>query len=412
MTERILCVDDDANILLGYQRALRKRFQIEAALGGEEGLAAIRDQGPYAVVVADMRMPGMNGVELLTQTRQIAPDTVRMMLTGNSDQQTALEAVNEGHIFRFMSKPCAPENFAKALEAGLAQYRLIVAERELLSKTLSGSIKMLTDVLSLASPTAFGRASRVRGLARKMAQLLGEREVWMIEIAAMLSQVGCVAIPDEVLARHYCGEELSRSEKEAIAVHPLVGRDLLKSIPRLEGVAEIIGYQEKQFDGEGIPADDCRGKAIPAGSRILKVALDFDALVSTGLDAEMALGQIQHRVGVYDSDMVAALQKAVNVSQAYVIRQVKLDELKDGMILANDMRSLQGTLLCSKGHEVNPALRVRLRNYVCNVGLRGAIEVFMPLDFTDEEPKMPDGLTDPEALGALSACKPNAQVNR
>jgi response regulator RpfG family c-di-GMP phosphodiesterase len=285
MTERILCVDDDANILLGYQRALRKRFQIEVALGGEEGLAAIREQGPYAVVVADMRMPGMNGVELLTQARQVAPDTVRMMLTGNSDQQTALEAVNEGHIFRFMTKPCAPENFAKALDAGLVQHRLIVAERELLSKTLSGAVKMLTDVLSLASPTAFGRASRVRGVARKMAQFLGETEVWMIEIAAMLSQVGCVAIADEVLARHYCGEDLSRSEKEAIAVHPLVGRDLLRSIPRLEGVAEIIGYQEKRFDGEGMPLDDCRGKAIPLGSRILKVALDFDALVSTGLEA-------------------------------------------------------------------------------------------------------------------------------
>ena len=107
MTTRILCVDDDSNILLGYQRALRKQFQIEVALGGEEGLAAVRNQGPYAVIVADMRMPGMDGVELLAKVREIAPDTVRMMLTGNADQQTALEAVNQGHIFRFMTKPCA-----------------------------------------------------------------------------------------------------------------------------------------------------------------------------------------------------------------------------------------------------------------------------------------------------------------
>ena len=106
MTTRILCVDDDSNILIGYQRALRKQFQIEVALGGEEGLAAVRSQGPYAVIVADMRMPGMDGVELLAKVREIAPDTVRMMLTGNADQQTALEAVNQGHIFRFMTKPC------------------------------------------------------------------------------------------------------------------------------------------------------------------------------------------------------------------------------------------------------------------------------------------------------------------
>src|SRR5208282_667625 len=100
MTTRILCVDDDSNILLGYQRALRKQFQIDVALGGAEGLAAVRDQGPYAVIVADMRMPAMNGVQLLAKVREIAPDTVRMMLTGNADQQTALQAVNQGHIFR------------------------------------------------------------------------------------------------------------------------------------------------------------------------------------------------------------------------------------------------------------------------------------------------------------------------
>jgi response regulator RpfG family c-di-GMP phosphodiesterase len=396
MTDRILCVDDDSNILLGYQRALRRQFQIEVALGGEEGLAAIRDQGPYAVVVADMRMPGMNGVAMLAQVRQIAPETVRMMLTGNSDQQTAQEAVNEGCIFRFMNKPCPPEEFAKALAAGLAQYRLIVAERELLSKTLGGSVKMLTDVLSLVSPTAFGRASRVRGLARQMAHVLGSNDLWMIEIAAMLSQVGCVAIPEEVLLRHYRGEELSRSEQEAFAAHPLVARDLLQNIPRLEGVAEIVGYQAKHFDGEGTPPDGRRGKAIPAGSRILKVALDFDALASAGGTPEMVFATLQHRTGWYDPDVLAALKQALNVKQAYVIRETTLDQLKDGMVLAADVRSLQGTLLCAKGYEVNPAVRVRLKNYVYNLGLRGAIEVFVPVAAVEEA-------TSPRDVGASAA---------
>ena len=297
MTKRILCVDDDSNILLGYQRALRK-YQIEVALGADEALAAITSRGPYAVVVSDMRMPRMNGVELLARVKDIAPDTVRMMLTGNSDQETALEAVNEGHIFRFMTKPCPADVFGKTLEAGLAQYRLIVAERELLSNTLGGSIKMLTDVLSLVCPTAFGRASRVRGLARKMAQALGENELWVIEIAAMLSQIGCVAIPEETLARFYRGEELSRSEAEEFAVHPLVGRDLLQNIPRLEAVAEVVAYQEKRFDGQGPPPDDRRGTAIPLGSRILKVALDFDSLVSAGGTHAMAVAELKTSCGL------------------------------------------------------------------------------------------------------------------
>jgi len=118
MNESILCVDDEPCVLQAYQRALRKHFIIEVAFGGEEALKTIAQKGPYAVIVADMRMPGMNGIQLLVKTREIAPHTVRMMLTGNADQQTALDAVNEGHIFRFMTKPCPPELFAKALEAG------------------------------------------------------------------------------------------------------------------------------------------------------------------------------------------------------------------------------------------------------------------------------------------------------
>jgi hypothetical protein len=188
---------------------------------------------------------------------------------------------------------------------------------------------------------------------------------------------------------------LSRSEEETFAAHPLVARDLLRNIPRLEGVAEIIGYQEKRFDGGGTPPDGRRGKGIPVGSRILKVALDFDALVSLGGTAEMVFAELQHRVGWYDPDVVAALRQALNVRQAYVIRETKVDQLRDGMVLASDVRSLQGTLLCAKGHEVNPAVRARLKNYVCNLGLRGAIEVYMPVDPAEEGATAPEFSTCP-----------------
>ena len=202
----------------------------------------------------------------------------------------------------------------------------------------------------------------------------------MIEIAAMLSQVGCVAIPEDVLARQFRGEDLSRSEQESLAAHPLVGRDLLEKIPRLEGVAEIVGYQEKRFDGSGTPPDARCGKAIPAGSRILKVALDYDCLACGGSTPEMAVGELLHRPGWYDPDVVAALQKALNVTRAHVVREFKLDQLRDGMFLAADLKSRQGTLLCAKGAQINPALRLRLRNFACNLGLCGSVKVFMPLD--------------------------------
>ena len=140
MTEKILCVDDEANILEAHQRGLGKQFHIETALGAEQALGQIDAQGPYTVVVSDMRMPGMDGVQLLSEVRKRAPDSVRIMLTGFADLQTAIEAVNEGNIFRFLTKPCPQETLAKALSAGIEQYRLVTAEKELLAKTLRGAI--------------------------------------------------------------------------------------------------------------------------------------------------------------------------------------------------------------------------------------------------------------------------------
>src|SRR5689334_22713738 len=127
MSIKILCVDDDPNILQGYKRAFRRDFEIHIAEGGIEGLAMIENEGPFAVVVSDMRMPVMDGIQFLIRVRELAPQSVRMMLTGNADQQTAIDAVNQGNIFRFMTKPCPPDVMATMLNAGIEQYRLITA---------------------------------------------------------------------------------------------------------------------------------------------------------------------------------------------------------------------------------------------------------------------------------------------
>ena len=375
MSERILCVDDDPNILQAYQRALRKLINIETALGGEEALESISKRGPYAVVVADMTMPGMNGVELLARVKKVAPDTVRMMLTGNADQQTALQAVNEGQIFRFMTKPCAPEDFARALYAGIAQYQLITAEHELLSKTLCGSVKVLTDILSIVSPTAFGRAARVRRQAGQLADEIGFDDGWQVEIAAMLSQIGCVAVPEEILNKAYRGYELSCTEMDAFEDYPLIGRELISHIPRLEGVAEMIAYQNQRFDGSGFPPDGKQGKEIPLGSRILKVALDFDSLTSAGADDDVAVARMSSRHGWYDPFVLDILKKTLAITQVQPVREVRVHDLIDGAVVADDVMSLDGSLLCAKGQEVTPALRARLRNYVGNIGVPATIMI-------------------------------------
>lgn len=384
MTNRILCVDDDPNILHAYKRALRKQFEIETALCGDEGLAAISNSGPYAVVVADMRMPKMNGVQFLAIVKERSPNTVRMMLTGNADQRTALEAVNEGQIFRFMTKPCSPETLAKALDAGLTQYRLVTAEKELLSKTLRGSIKVLSEVLALANPVAFGRASRVHRFVGQLTKELKLERGWLIEIAALLSQIGCVALPEETLTKVYRRQELSAVEQQTYDRHPQIARALLEHIPRLEEIATIVAHQNDLYSDHS----DARGRRQDSNfileCSILKLALDWDELLSSGMSNELAMAEINDRQGWYDPRALAVLDRLVAVDQVHVVKRVGLSDLADGMILADDVCSINGALLCAKGQQVSRSMRACLRNFAINVGVQFPLKVFVPASGAEE----------------------------
>lgn len=134
MTDKILFVDDEPLVLDGYKRMLHSEFDVSTAQGGEQGLASVGDNGPYAVVISDMRMPGMSGAEFLVQLRQKAPETVRMLLTGYTDLDAAMSAVNEGNIFRYLTKPCEKQVLIAAINIGIIQYHTVRVERELIKK--------------------------------------------------------------------------------------------------------------------------------------------------------------------------------------------------------------------------------------------------------------------------------------
>jgi response regulator RpfG family c-di-GMP phosphodiesterase len=378
MDTRILCVDDEPNILEAYQRALRRQFRLDTALSGDQALDMVSKSGPYAIVVSDMRMPGMDGVRLLAKVHEVSPDTVRIMLTGNADQQTAIDAVNEGHIFRFLTKPCSPEILAKSLCAGLEQYRLVCVEKELLEKTLVGSVQAMADILTMLNPLAFSRASRVQKLAKRLAVTLGIADSWQVEIAATLSQVGCITVPEETLHKVYHGINLTSEELRVFQAHPQVGHSLISRIPRLETVAEIIRYQEKFYDGKGVPVDGVKEDRIPIGSRILKVALDYDKLLQKGMPVSRVMLEMESRIDAYDPDVVNALVKIRESDAESEIVTVEIDEVKLNMIIAQDILSSKGLLLVSKGQEVNSSVLMRLRNFCSKGVISGVVQVQIP----------------------------------
>lgn len=378
-TSRILFVDDDPNVLSAYQRTLRKRYTLDTASSGDAGLTLMEKDGPYAVIVADMQMPGMNGVDFLKHAMQKSPESVRLMLTGNADQKTAADAVNHGHVFSFLSKPCPAESLEAALENALRQYQLICAEKELLEETLNGSIKVLTDILAIVDPDAFGHAQRLREEIRGVAKWFGVPRAWEYELGAMLSQIGTVAIPPMVLSRHRTGQGLSPTEKEMIASIPEIGANLIANIPRMAPVADIVRYQRKNFDGSGFPNDAVTGENIPMGARILRVLCDLVRVEAGRKTRAEAFVQLKLKTGVYDPKVLDAVASSFDLylgAEQAEIKSIPFSELKAGDVLASDILTKDGTLVVGCGAQISGALLRKLQNFREVVGLKEPLMVF------------------------------------
>lgn len=379
MAVKILYVDDDLNILDAYRRNLRKLYDVDTAQGGEAGLRTLAANGPYAVVVSDQHMPGMSGVEFLSRAKSASPDTVRMMLTGNADLNTAINALNEGAIFRFLIKPVSPENMAQILEQGVEQYRLITAERELLEKTLRGSIRTLMEILAAVNPDLFGRAQHLRLQMRKVAELLDLNDNWSLELAALLSQIGMVTLPTSLFQRFDKGGTLSSTEQAMLARTPEISYKLLCHIPRLEPVARMIRYQQKNFDGTGSPKDTVAGDMIPIGARILKILHDHHALELGGATRSGAIALMRGRRGSYDPRALDAFARVMlSPEEGEGPRppiRIKLSELQVGDVLASNMETVEGKLLIAAGHLISETLLEKILNYGEIAGIREPILV-------------------------------------
>ncbi len=375
MNDRVLFVDDEPNVLKAIERQLRREFSVFSSSSGRQALELIRKSRPFAVIVSDMRMPEMNGVQLLARVKEIAPETVRMMLTGNADQETAIQAVNEGNIFRFLNKPCPPDMLKGAVQAAVEQYRLVTAEKELLNQTLNGSIRVMTEILSQVSPAAFSRAYRIKGYVSQIVTELRLPNRWEFQIAALLSQLGCVTLPTDLVEKVYSGIDLDEEEQRMFNSHPSVGARLLANISRFENISRIIELQQMRFDqyrGRPRTPDD---RIVRIGAQILKAALDFDQMLFVGLDPDTAYKKLSSRQGAYNPNILKVLANIRTGIGKYKVQKVHLKELTLNMVLNQDVVAKNGLLLASKGQEITYSLRERLFNFAKTIGIYEPIEV-------------------------------------
>lgn len=360
---RLLCVDDEPGVLEGITLTLRRRqYDVTTAGSGAAALEAIRQGGAPAVVISDMRMPGMDGTAFLAKVRQVSPDTVRMLLTGQADIESAIAVVNEGQIFRFLTKPCSPSVLLGAVEAAVEQHRLITAERVLLEQTLHGSIKTLVEVLALTNPVSFGRAMRVKEHVTAMAEKLSLGNRWQVEVAAMLSQLGYVTLPAEVAEKVYEGRPLSPEEATLVARVPAVTEQLLGNIPRLEVVRGILAAYPRSISGTKEPESADRA-LIARGAQLLRVATDFDTLQASGMPPRLAISTMRGRVDRYDPIVLGVFEDLRSGDvESEEVREFMLRDVRVGMVLADDVKSAGGLLLATRGYVVTETFLARSVN--------------------------------------------------
>lgn len=367
--QRVLFVDDEPNVLNGLRRALHGVLVADYESDPQHALQRVRDaETPYAVVVSDMRMPGMSGSALLAGVREASPDTTRVLLTGYSDVDSAIAAINDGQVFRFLCKPCPPDVLRAGIDAALEQYALRMAERELLGRTLMGALDALVDTLAMAHPVGFARTARIRRLAGKMARLLQLPGVWAVEVAAQLGELSVMTLPSEALDCLERGDYADPTVAGMLEALPGLSLAVLGRIPRLEPVSRIV-TQQRPVDR---PWPDLPPTPEFLPAMVLQAARLYDALRQRGMQRETVLAAMEHRIG--SGSVLGALTMAT-VDDGDERRRVLLAELRQGQTLAADVRSASGVLLAARGHQVSEPLLARLWNYARSEGLAADPEV-------------------------------------
>lgn len=315
---RILLVDDDPNLLLSMRRQFAKSHEVLTAESGEEALRIMAEGGPFTVLISDLKMPGMDGIELLSKAAELYPETVRILLTGFADFHNAVDAVNQGFIYRFLSKPCLPEALDNALSDAIRQHGLVESQREIyllkrFKRLLEGIVSGFSTLVEARDPYLAGHQTRVTALSLALASALGfsadEQEI--LRFAALLHDIGKVYVPADFLNRP---GTLRKEEFSVVKMHPEVGFDILKNLSDDWPVATIIRQHHERLDGSGYP-QGLAGAAIDKGALVIGVADVVDAMCShrpyrPSLGIEAALEEIEKNSGtLYEPRTVAACLK-------------------------------------------------------------------------------------------------------
>lgn len=382
MRPRVLLVDDDPNILSGHRRSLRKHFEVVTNEKPAEALADLEAAGPFAVVVSDYRMPEMDGVTFLSNVRQLSPDTVRIMLTGQAGLDATIEAINRSDVFRFLTKPCPPESLISTIEAAAEHYRLLNAEPELLDGTLQQIVRVLIELIGLVDPALQQASSDLQELVAGMCARLGLDGSWEYELAAQVSHLGTIALPATIVERRRTGQALSATDQQIYDSHPQSAYNLLVQIPRLGRVARMVLAQQRPPGSRPLnPSAPDEDDVVAIGAHLLSIAASYQSLLAQQKTPNNAITHLRRLPGPpFRSDALDSLATNTESVSSMVQADLRVDDLTPGIVLDEAVQSTAGLMLLAAGHNLTNANIEKIRRYAETSGIVEPIRVLIPTD--------------------------------
>ena len=378
----VLVVDDtEANVDILVD-ALGELYDVSVAMDGREALESVGDEPPDLILL-DIMMPEMDGYEVCRRLKghERYGKIPIIFLTALTEVENKTKGFQLGAV-DYITKPFEIAEVKARVEThlklGLAEADL----RELVVKTLGGAIEVMTEILSVANPTAFSRTSRLKRHANALMTAFNLTDFWQIRMAAMLSQIGCIAISPETIEKIFSGRQVLVEEEEAYKRHPQIGYELISKIPRLEEVAEIIARQQDLQKNTGFQGDEQAQRLIQMGSRILKLVLAYEKLTYSGKTPADAMAVLKNSEREYSPKLLAKFFQIVESEPQPAkmdVRKIYPREVAVGMVLAKDIITSSGSVLVKSGTKINPFLFEILHDSSKSEYSEETFEVFVPV---------------------------------